>query len=114
MINIRFSKARRAWLALGFVSSALMGVMSSPVIAADEYIKELYEINCKVCHGEKSSDAPLAFKPKDWAKRIKKKGVAGLVETSITGIGNMPPLGTCFECGPEELEELIKYMASEK
>ena len=111
MIIIRFQNVRRTWL--GLVSLGLMGAMSFPAMAADEYIKELYEINCKVCHGAKSSDAPLAFEPKEWAKRIKKKGVAGLVETSITGIGNMPPLGTCFECGPEELEELINYMASE-
>lgn len=77
--------------------------------SADPYTEELYDIYCSSCHGVKGAGAPLAF-TKDW-KPYLKKGIDALVNNSITGIGNMPAMGTCSECGPEELEDLIKYMS---
>lgn len=96
---------------LSLSSALLLFSVGHSVQAADDYIKELYELNCKVCHELKSSDAPLSFDKKEWEKKIKKTGIPQLVENAITGIGNMPPMGTCMECGPEEFEDLIKYMA---
>lgn len=77
--------------------------------AADPYTEELYELYCISCHGVKGSGAPLAFS-KEWKPYIK-KGINTLVNNSISGIGNMPAMGTCSECGPEELEDIIKYMS---
>ncbi|GEM_PF-2630345 len=81
--------------------------------SADPYIEELYGLYCTSCHGVKGSGAPMAF-TNDW-KPYLRKGMNTLVNNSITGTGNMPAMGTCSECGPEELEELIQYMSqSEK
>jgi len=79
--------------------------------AVDPYIAELYEYNCKACHGNKASVAPPAFDTKLWANLLKKKTLPGLVKNSINGVGSMPAMGSCMECGPEEIEQLIVFMS---
>ncbi|MCO7227496.1 cytochrome c5 family protein [Pleionea sp. CnH1-48] len=79
--------------------------------SADDYTKELFELYCQSCHSTKASGAPQAFDHEIWQQRIKEKGIKTLVENSIKGIGNMPPLGMCMECGEEDFQHLIRYMA---
>lgn len=81
-----------------------------PTLAADEYTEELFELYCHSCHGVKGSGAPQAFTPKDW-KPYLKKGTQQALNNAINGIGNMPAMGTCAECGPDELLNLIEYMS---
>ncbi len=80
--------------------------------AEDPYIEELYDLYCSTCHGVKGSGAPMAF-TNDWRPYLR-KGMNTLVNNSIQGIGNMPAMGTCSECGPEDLEDLIKYMSQQE
>lgn len=78
----------------------------------DEYTVELYELYCTACHAVAASGAPQAF-TSDWQDYLD-KGMDTLVNNAITGIGNMPAMGTCGECAAEDLEDLIRYMAQEK
>lgn len=81
-----------------------------PALAADEYTEELYELYCQSCHGVKGSGAPLAFTPKEWRPYLR-KGPKRVLNNAIKGVGNMPAMGTCSECGPSELQDLIDYMS---
>lgn len=84
----------------------------STAFEADDYTKELHELYCKSCHTTESSGAPQTHNVKVWTERIEDKALSGLVESSITGIGNMPPQGMCNECTAEDLTNLIKFMSS--
>lgn len=80
--------------------------------SADPYTEELYDLYCTTCHAVKGSGAPLAFS-NEWRPYLR-KGINTLVNNSINGIGNMPAMGTCSECGPEEMEDIIKYMSQQE
>lgn len=53
---------------------------------------------------------PLAGDESAWAPR-RERGLAALVESTVNGVGGMPPLGTCSFCTQEDLELLIAYLA---
>ena len=80
--------------------------------ATDDYTVELYDLYCTTCHAVEASGAPQAFTD-EWQERLD-KGMENLVNNAITGIGNMPAMGTCVECSAEDMEDLIRYMAEEK
>lgn len=88
----------------------LLNAVSVETFAEDEYIVEMYETYCQGCHSIENTDAPVAFDAGAWTDRLS-KGIPTLVDSSISGIGNMPPLGSCMECGYDELEALIEYMS---
>lgn len=91
--------------------SLLLG-LTQVAKATDDYTVELYEIYCQVCHSAKVAGAPKSFSS-EWKAR-NKKGMKTLVNNSINGYKNMPPMGTCAECTPEDMENLIIYMSKEK
>lgn len=78
----------------------------------DDYTVELYDLYCTACHAIKASGAPQSF-TREWQPRMK-KGIDTLVNHAISGIGNMPAMGTCGECTADDLEDIIRYMATEK
>lgn len=80
---------------------------------ADGRTEELYGIYCSSCHSVKDAEAPEAFNASVWKKRMA-KGTDTVVANAIKGIGNMPPQGTCFECAPADLRNLIRYMSGPK
>ncbi|QQD20621.1 hypothetical protein GJQ55_02030 [Venatoribacter cucullus] len=93
--------------------TALLLVTVLPAAHADDdYTHELYELYCQACHGAAVSGAPRSFS-RDWQPWLK-KGLPQMVENAIRGTGNMPAMGTCNECGPQELEDLIRYMSREQ
>lgn len=92
--------------------SILLLAITPTTVVADEYIKELYQTYCDGCHSIEDTDAPLSFRTNEWSERLK-IGMPALVDSAINGKGNMPPLGSCMECGYDELEELVLYMTSE-
>lgn len=94
-------------------SLCLLTVFAFPATASDDYTEELYELYCHSCHGVKGSGAPLAFNQSEW-KPYLKKGINKLIDNAISGIGNMPAMGTCSECGPEELQDLIEFMSKKE
>ena len=70
---------------------------------------EQYQRYCSVCHSDKRTGAPLAGDRQAWDERVD-KGMQIMMTSTIEGMGNMPPLGLCFECSRDEFEALINYM----
>ena len=93
------------------LSLGLAMMCASATAVANNRTEELYTIYCSSCHGVKNAEAPEAFNVSVWKKRMA-KGTDVVVANAIKGIGNMPPLGTCFECAPADLRNLIRYMSS--
>ena len=95
------------------LSAVLLLCVASLSSAEESYASELYEIYCKHCHGVQGTGAPLAFNEQAWAPYLQ-KGVMRLVQSTINGSGKMPAMGTCMECEPEDLVELIQWMSQPK
>lgn len=94
-----------------FLSMSLL-LLTPNAYSTDDYTVELYDIYCKTCHAAKIAGAPKAFSS-DWQPRLK-QGIQTLVNHAISGYKNMPPMGTCAECSPEDIKQLILYMSQEK
>ncbi|MCB1644124.1 MAG: cytochrome c5 family protein [Pseudomonadales bacterium] len=77
-------------------------------VSADLQVK--YAASCKSCHQVPATGAPQTHRLKDWQPRLN-KGYQVLLDNTVNGIGGMPPLGQCFDCTTEELEELIRFMS---
>ena len=81
---------------------------------ADPVIAEKYERACMACHADPENAAPLTGDRHEWTPRIDARGPEGLLESSLNGFGGMPPLGACPDCGVDDFEKLIAFMAGEK
>lgn len=79
---------------------------------ADADLAALYEQSCKACHAQPASGAPSAGDRAAWAPRLE-QGMATLMEHTVNGYRGMPPLGSCADCGEDELAALIRFMAGE-
>ncbi|GAB2902444.1 hypothetical protein GCM10027180_35940 [Microbulbifer echini] len=77
----------------------------------DPEIAEIYGRTCRSCHSTGASAAPLTGDIATWEPRLD-KGMDVLVDNAINGFQGMPPLGLCFECSPEQFEQLIAFMAT--
>ncbi|WP_419813197.1 c-type cytochrome [Bacterioplanoides sp.] len=97
------------------LTSSLTAIPASAVTnnTTDSYTVELYDLYCTACHAVSASGAPQAFIRDEWQDRLD-KGMETLVNNAITGIGNMPAMGTCGECSAEDMEDLIRYMVQEQ
>ncbi len=71
--------------------------------------EEIYNRFCAACHTAGILDSPL-FGSGQMTERADEKGLDGILATSISGIGAMPPRGTCNDCSDEELEATIQFM----
>lgn len=96
---------------LAFVLT-LMALFAHPTRAADAYTLKLYKNYCQSCHSTQSTGAPQSFDVQEWQKRIDKKGRQALLNNAISGLGNMPPQGSCAECSYEDFEDLLSLMSS--
>jgi cytochrome c5 len=65
---------------------------------------------CATCHARPGIGVPLVGDELAWAAR-RSRGLDALVESTINGVGGMPPLGTCSYCTQEDLELLVAYLA---
>lgn len=78
---------------------------------ADPALAQLYDSSCKVCHALPSSGAPLTGHTQAWQPRLE-KGMQTLLDHSIDGFQNMPPMGLCMHCSEQQFEALIDFMSS--
>lgn len=76
-------------------------------------ITKLYQRSCIACHGSGSGGAPVSFSPKAWQPRLK-KGMPVLVNNVMKGMVGMPAMGYCTDCTEQEIEAMIRFMASPK
>lgn len=70
----------------------------------------LFDRTCKACHGVPGTGAPGVGDEAAWAER-NKQGLETLVDHSINGYGQMPPMGLCMECTQDEFVAFISYMS---
>lgn len=70
--------------------------------------EDVYNASCASCHAIGVAGAPK-FGTSEWTDRAS-KGMDALLSTAISGIGAMPPKGTCAACSDEELEAAIQHM----
>ncbi|MBB3047546.1 cytochrome c5 [Litorivivens lipolytica] len=78
----------------------------------DPDLKSLYTQSCFSCHGTGAGGAPRTG-TSEWDSRMA-KGMDTLIDNTINGYNGMPPLGMCMDCGEEEFEALILFMAGQQ
>lgn len=70
----------------------------------------LYQRTCLACHAPGAAGAPRTGDKAAWQSRLAERGIDGLVDSAINGMGSMPPTGLCGQCTPEDFKALIVYM----
>lgn len=88
----------------------LTAEQSAALSPKDSRLAKLYAGSCKGCHTIKDSQAPLTGDRTLWDPRWA-QGQAGLLAAAIQGKKGMPAGGQCFECTPDDLKALIRFMA---
>ena len=69
--------------------------------------------NCALCHVRGEGGAPMLGDREAWAERWV-KGESVLLENTVVGLNNMPPLGYCMDCEEEDFLALIRFMGGER
>lgn len=83
---------------------------SAALMPADQRLAVLYAGSCKTCHTVPDSLAPLTGDRTVWDARWA-RGEDALLHAAIQGKLGMPAGGQCFECTPDDLRGLIRFMA---
>ncbi len=69
--------------------------------------------NCALCHIRGEGGAPVLGDREAWAER-RAQGEAVLLEHTVAGLNNMPPLGYCMDCEEDDFLALIRFMGGER
>ncbi len=73
--------------------------------------KTIFSEYCTGCHSTGADGAPVIGNQKDWAPIIK-LGLNQLYKNATSGIGNMPPKGTCESCSMAQIQSAVDYMVN--
>jgi len=92
----------------GSVSDQQDEGVAQPAVV-DQPGKQIYQKWCISCHLKGVSSAPRLARPEDWTERLQ-RGRSGLIQSTIQGLGAMPPRGLCRSCSDEELAQAVDYM----
>lgn len=71
--------------------------------------KEVYDKTCAACHEEGIQGAPKTGDKEVWSSRLA-KGADTLVQSTINGIGTMPPKGGNPALSEQEVRAAVNYM----
>jgi len=74
--------------------------------------KEVVEATCASCHATGEHGAPKIGDKQAWSKRAA-KGFAGLTQSALKGIRQMPPHGANFKLTDTEIKRAIAYMVDQ-
>lgn len=66
--------------------------------------------NCALCHINGEGGAPRLGDLEQWQAR-RAQGFDVLVQHTIDGYNNMPPLGYCMSCERDDFEQLVMFLA---
>ncbi|WP_309621417.1 c-type cytochrome [Novosphingobium sp.] len=91
-------------------AAPLTAEQSAALVPKDPRLAQLYAGSCKGCHTVKAAQAPLTGDRTLWNPRWA-QGEAALLAAAIQGKKGMPAGGQCFECTPDDLKALIRFMA---
>jgi cytochrome c5 len=92
---------------------AVLSIVSSACIAADEAVVAQYNRSCISCHASGAANAPRTGDAKAWEPRLA-KGMDVLVTHASAGFNAMPPKGMCMDCTAADYKALIEYMSTGK
>ncbi|NJN50585.1 MAG: cytochrome c5 family protein [Gammaproteobacteria bacterium] len=65
---------------------------------------------CAMCHVNGEGGAPRVGDAAAWGDRLA-KGEDLIMQHTIEGLNNMPPLGYCMDCERDDLRAFIRFMA---
>jgi cytochrome c5 len=72
--------------------------------------KQRWARTCALCHVGGQGGAPVVGDQAAWSARLA-QGEDVLLEHTILGLENMPPLGYCMDCERADLRAYIHFMA---
>jgi len=70
---------------------------------------ELWQRSCALCHVDGNAGAPRIGNQTEWGSRLA-KGPDVLLQNTLEGINQMPPLGYCMACERADFKALIDFM----
>jgi cytochrome c5 len=73
--------------------------------------KQRWARTCAMCHVRGEGGAPKIGDAAAWTPRLA-QGEDVVLQHTIDGFNNMPPLGYCMDCEREDLRTYIHFMAS--
>ena len=82
---------------------------TTAISATDPELMRLWMNSCALCHVTGVGGAPIVGKFDDWADRLE-QGNELLLQHTIEGYNNMPPLGYCMACEKDDFAALIEFM----
>lgn len=89
---------------------AVTAMLMTPAAAmAERDGATVYNTKCLACHMTGAAGAPKVGMADQWAPRAA-KGMDALLATAKSGIGAMPPMGTCMDCTDGEMTAAIQHM----
>ena len=83
-------------------------IVAPAPLTADQAV--LWARSCGLCHADGTGGAPVLGNSEAWAGRVA-KGKAVLMEHTLYGFNNMPPLGYCMACEEADYSAMIDFMA---
>ena len=87
---------------------------TSTQLFADAEISETAKLRwahtCAMCHVRGEGGAPKIGDAAAWEPRLA-QGEAVILEHTINGFNNMPPLGYCMDCERDDLRAYIRFMS---
>ena len=65
--------------------------------------------SCALCHVDGNAAAPRVGHSEEWQPRLA-KGADQLLENTLHGLRDMPPLGYCMACERADFSAMIAFM----
>jgi cytochrome c5 len=80
---------------------------------SDVEVLRKWAASCALCHVDGNGGAPRIGNADEWAPRLV-QGREVLLQHTLEGYNNMPPLGYCMACEREDFLAMIDLMAGER
>jgi len=75
----------------------------------DQPMLDLWTHSCALCHVDGNAGAPRMGNAEEWGPRLA-QGKATLLQHTLDGFNQMPPLGYCMACERADFIALIEFM----
>lgn len=98
--------------AVGTAVPPTTGSGSEAVLTSENQWMAQWSRNCALCHVRGEGGAPVLGDTEAWAPRLA-QGEEVLLQHTIEGLNNMPPLGYCMDCEAADFLEIIRFMGGE-
>ena len=85
---------------------------AKPAARPDEALMAQWARSCALCHVNGEGGAPRLGDAEAWAPRLA-QGEDVLLQHTIEGLNNMPPLGYCMDCEEEDFRRIIRFMGGQ-